>query len=75
MLSIFRKKNQTFKTNINCGGCIEKVKPFLDKLENIEKWNVNTSEPDKTLTVYGEKVDKEEVISAVKKAGFEINNK
>ena len=26
-----------FTTNINCGGCIAKVTPFLDNKEGIEK--------------------------------------
>ncbi len=60
-----------FKTNINCGGCIAGVTPFLNKLENIN-WNVDIENPDKILTVETETVSEEEIIQAVKKAGFEI---
>jgi len=28
-------KQFQFKTNINCGGCIASVKPYLDKAEGI----------------------------------------
>lgn len=60
-----------FKTNINCGGCVSGVTPFLNKLENIN-WNVDTDNPDKILTVETETVSEEDIIKAVKKAGFEI---
>lgn len=60
-----------FKTNINCGGCISGVTPFLNRLEGI-KWEVDTNHPDKVLTVQTDEVDLEEIIRAVKKAGFEI---
>ncbi len=40
-----------FKTNINCGGCIAKVTPFLDKAEGIASWSVDTNVPEKILTV------------------------
>ncbi len=60
-----------FKTNINCGGCIASVTPFLNKLENIE-WQVDTENPDKILSVQSDSVSVEEIIEAVKSAGFEI---
>lgn len=60
-----------FKTNINCGGCVAGVTPFLNKLENIN-WSVDTENPDKILTVESETVSEEEILKTVKKAGFEI---
>ena len=32
-------KTFTFKTNINCGGCIAKVTPFLDEVKGIKYLN------------------------------------
>ena len=61
-----------FKTTINCGGCLAKVTPFLNDEKSIEKWEVNTSTPEKTLTVDTEETDPEKIISAVEKAGFKI---
>jgi copper chaperone len=61
-----------FLTNINCDGCVAKVRPFLDKAENIEKWEVDTANPDKILTVSGENLNKEKVKEIVKNAGFII---
>ncbi len=62
---------QKFKTNINCGGCVAAVTQTLDANIGKGNWNVDTSNPDKTLTVTGNSTD-EEVISAVEKAGFMI---
>jgi copper chaperone len=61
-----------FKTNINCGGCIAKVTPFLDSEKSILKWEVDTNSPDKILKVEGEDLKPEDVISKVKEAGYKI---
>ncbi len=62
-----------FKTNINCGNCIRTVTNFLNDVEGIEKWEVDTNNPDKILTVEGEEVKAEEIVEAVEEAGFDIN--
>lgn len=59
-----------FKTNINCGGCIAKVTPSLNEAIGENNWQVDTQNPDKVLTVSGTEVNKEDVVRAVKKAGF-----
>jgi copper chaperone len=40
-----------FKTNVNCGGCIATITPHLNQIKGIGKWNVDTSNPLKILTV------------------------
>lgn len=61
-----------FKTNIKCAGCIETVTPFLNKIEKIEKWNVDTSNLAKILTIEASENIEEEIVDAVKSAGFSI---
>ena len=68
-------KTLKFKTNINCGGCIANAKPYLDAIENMQEWNVDTNNPDKILTVKGDAVSAEDVIQNVKKAGYKIEEK
>lgn len=68
-------KTIKFKTTINCGGCIQTVTPFLDKLESIDEWNVNTEDKNKILTVKGQQPDIAEIKQAVTDAGFEIKKK
>ncbi len=61
-----------FKTNINCGNCIKSVTPFLNELDEVEYWKVDTENPDKVLEVKAENGNEEIVVGAVKEAGFEI---
>ncbi|EGJ99716.1 MULTISPECIES: heavy-metal-associated domain-containing protein [Dysgonomonas] len=65
-------KTFTFKTNINCGGCIAKVTPFLDEVKGISNWNVDTENKNKILTVVSDGITESEVIDTVQKAGFKI---
>lgn len=61
-----------FKTTINCNNCVRTVTNFLNDVKGIEKWEVDTNNPEKILTVEGEDVTVEEVVAAVEEAGFEI---
>lgn len=65
-------KTLKYKTNINCGGCIKSVTPFLNELDNIDSWKVDIENPDKILEVNLEDDNKTIIIETVKKAGFEI---
>ncbi|MES2060511.1 MAG: cation transporter [Bacteroidota bacterium] len=60
-----------FKTNIKCGGCIATVTPALDTLEGVAKWEVDTANPDKILTVESDNgLTANKVISALKTKGY-----
>ena len=61
-----------FKTSINCANCLRAVTPFLDAEPSIQKWQVDTDNPAKILTVEGENVIPEQVMKAVAQAGFDI---
>lgn len=65
-------KTVKFNTNINCGSCIKSVTPFLNDLDNVDLWKVNTDHPDKILEVELDDEDSSTVIDAVSKAGFVI---
>ena len=58
-----------FKTNIKCGGCISAVTPSLDNTPGIYKWQVDTVNPNKILTVEGDATS-ETVIKAVETSGY-----
>jgi copper chaperone len=61
-----------FKTNIKCGGCIATVTPTLNTLEGIAKWEVDTANPDKILTVESENgLTANDIISALKNKGYQ----
>lgn len=61
-----------FKTNINCGGCVAKITPFLNEAEGVCHWEVDTANKDKILSVRSEGITEEEVIQKVQEAGFKI---
>lgn len=59
-----------FKTNIKCGGCMATVTPFVEKESNIEKWEVDLNDPDRTMMVEGDNVTADLVIKTLKEAGY-----
>tara|TARA_R110002096_G_scaffold159156_2_gene324870 strand:- start:803 stop:1015 length:213 start_codon:yes stop_codon:yes gene_type:complete len=65
-------KTIQFKTNINCGSCIKSVTPFLNELDNVESWKVDTNNPDKILTIEIDDEDENAVKNAVLEAGYKI---
>lgn len=63
---------QTYKTTINCGGCVRAVTPFLNEAVGEGNWEVNTEVPEKILKINSSNIDSEKIIAAVEKAGFKI---
>lgn len=61
-----------FKTNINCGGCVAKVTPVLNKETGIKHWAVDTNSPHKILTIEKDGISQDEIMTAIKKTGFQI---
>jgi copper chaperone len=67
-------KQYQFKTNINCGGCVAKVKPVLNADPHIKVWNVDTIDPNKVLTVETENLNEKEIQRIIAKAGFKAES-
>lgn len=67
-------KEFKFKTTLDCGGCVSKVQADLDSASGIKKWNVDTSNPDKILTVESSGITEKEVMDIVKAKGFEVES-
>lgn len=61
-----------YQTNINCQNCIRAVRGFIEDVPNIDTWEVDTTNPDKILTVTGENIDWELLKEAVIDAGYDI---
>lgn len=67
-------KEFQFKTNLNCGGCVSRIKSDLDHAEGICEWNVDTENEDKILTVKSEGITENEVIAIIKSKGFKAES-
>lgn len=63
-------KEYSFKTNINCSGCVAKVTPSLNENPDIKEWKVDTANPRKILTVKTDNLLEDDVKGIVVKAGF-----
>ncbi|MBQ4279848.1 MAG: heavy metal transport/detoxification protein [Rikenellaceae bacterium] len=64
-------KTSRFKTNAKCGGCVARIKPFLDRILKEDEWSFDLASPDKVLNVTSEKPD-ELIMDAVREAGYKI---
>lgn len=63
-------EGRTFKTNINCSGCVAQAAPLLDETVGSGQWRVDTGDPDKILTVTAAGLSEEKILDAVRGAGF-----
>lgn len=61
---------QRFKTTINCANCLRAVTPALNAEPAIAAWQVDTSTPDKVLTV-DTTLTPAQVAAVVQEAGFQ----
>ena len=64
----------TFTSNIACNGCLSKVKPFLDELEGVVKWEVDIENSQKILTVQSNELSADQIQEAVIKAGYQLED-
>lgn len=63
-----------FKTNIKCDACIAKVTPYLDASPAKDAWKVDTTTPDKILTVNDNiGLSPADVIKQVEAAGYKAS--
>jgi len=65
-------KTLRFKTSIKCNGCINNVTPYLNHIEGVKSWKVELTLPQSTLEVEAENDIEQQVIDAVKNAGYNI---
>lgn len=61
-----------FKTSINCGGCLARVKPSLDNEKRIVSWEVDLEDPERKLKVVTDECKPSDIIDIVDNLGFEI---
>ncbi|MFO8235689.1 MAG: heavy-metal-associated domain-containing protein [Bacteroidales bacterium] len=64
-----------FKTNLKCAGCMYAIKPFMEELKGVEKWDVDLNDSDKTVNVKTSSTSAEEIIEAIQRAGYKAKLK
>lgn len=61
----------TFSTTMTCGGCLSKVKPYLDNSPDIKSWEADLEDPRKLLHFeLAEDAQPNTIISLIGQAGF-----
>ncbi|MBD3750036.1 MAG: heavy metal translocating P-type ATPase [Sphingobacteriales bacterium] len=65
-----KMENLKFNTNLKCSGCVAAIQPKMDQLANVTKWDVDLTQPVKVLTVEGENLNEQEIVDAIKSAGY-----
>ncbi|WP_299761330.1 copper chaperone [uncultured Pontibacter sp.] len=59
-----------FKTNVEDQEALSKVAPYLNQVEEISKWNLDTGSADKVLSVSGTELNPQAIENAMKQAGY-----
>lgn len=59
-----------FTSNIQCSNCKSKVGPVLDASGEIQEWQVDLEDPDRSLIVQTESLTPEDIVALVRKTGF-----
>lgn len=59
-----------FKTNIKCSGCVATITEPLNAAVGEGNWQVDLTGADKTLVITNPLIQRQEIISAVEKAGY-----
>lgn len=63
-----------FQTSLKCGGCVNAIRPYLNKISGITFWEVDLSSPERTLIVQTELDSltnlQDEINVAFKSAGY-----
>jgi len=62
-------KTSTFKTNIKCSACVDKVTPHLNEGVGAGNWQVDLTDPQRKLSVSAE-VTEAQVNDILNKAGY-----
>ncbi len=69
-INYIKMETLKFNTSLKCGGCVAAIKSKMDQISSISKWDVDLSQPVKVLTVEGENLKEDEILSAVTSSGY-----
>lgn len=61
-----------FKTTITCGNCVQRITPFLEEINEVTSWSVDTTSEDKILTIETDTIEATQIVKVIEDAGFDI---
>ncbi len=65
-------KTLYFKTNLKCNGCVNAIAPAMNEIPGLVRWETDLIAPESILTVVTETDITENILEAVRKAGYTI---
>lgn len=65
-----KNRELKFRTNLNCGGCVSKVKEDLDTTKGIDEWHVDIENPNKILTIKSSGITELQIVEIINNKGF-----
>jgi len=60
----------TLKTDLHCNSCVSKVEPILNDDPTIEEFKINLDHPENHISITGNDLDVNSLISKIHKAGY-----
>jgi len=61
----------TLSTDLHCDSCVSKVNPILQDDPSIKEYNINLDHPGKLITIQGNGLNTENLISKLEDAGYQ----
>ncbi len=65
-------KTLRVKTNLRCGACVRAITSLFDTAPGITRWSADIDDPDKPLTVEGDRVTPNQVDELLKQKGYAV---
>ncbi|OFX20673.1 MAG: hypothetical protein A2041_13000 [Bacteroidetes bacterium GWA2_31_9b] len=69
-------KTLNFKTSLKCAGCVNAIKPSMDKINEIISWNVDLNNPEKIVEVVTDSANEQElsnnIMQAITLVGYKV---
>jgi copper chaperone CopZ len=68
-------ENLKYKTSIKCNGCVSNVQDYLNNHPNIDQWEVDLNDVDRTLTICVTSIDEVDLKTSMQDLGYSIEKK
>lgn len=70
LIAYMMSQKLTFQTNLQCANCQARVADKLDAHPGLQHWDLDLDHADRILTVQGEGLSANELVTLIAKSGF-----